>query len=361
MRIVVDAMCAEYGGIRTYVENLLAGWSARFPDDEVHVALRAGSTLRTPGLVRHELAVGRPDVVRRPWVQATRLHRLVRDVDPDVVLATAPTTDVRRSRAPLAVVILDLRAELLPHQFSRGRRLLRAVSYGRSYRLAEGFLAISQRSLDDLHRLHPRTARRAGVVTHLGADHALTWPRVATPGGAVAFAHHTNKNPRLVVDAWAELGRRDVEVPSLTLLGVGGSLREELARAVVAQRLAGRVTLAPYLPDEEFRATFASASLVVFPSDFEGFGLPVVESMILGVPVVLSPDPGILEVAGGHGAVTAGWTAAALADAVEAALAQPRSSLEAARSWAETFTWDRTIRTTREALASLCATAEASR
>ena len=65
----------------------------------------------------------------------------------------------------------------------------------------------------------------------------------------------------------------------------------------------------------------AEADLVVFPSDFEGFGLPVVEGMLLGKPVVLGPEPATNEVAGGHAAVAADWTPAALADGVRRARA----------------------------------------
>ena len=93
--------------------------------------------------------------------------------------------------------------------------------------------------------------------------------------------------------------------------------------------------------------------MVVFPSDFEGFGLPVVEGMLLGKPVVLGPEPATNEIAGGHAAVAADWTAAALADAVRRARAMTSGELEAARAWAATFTWERTIRQTREVLAGL--------
>lgn len=363
MKVVIDAMCAEYGGIRTYVEHLLGGWAAHHPEDDVHVALRSGSTLATPGLTRHEYAVGRPDVLRRPWVQSTKMHRMIQEVAPDVVLATAPTSDVRRVDAAVAVVILDLRAEILPHQFSRGRRALRKVSYERAYRLADGFLAISQRSLDDLHRLHPGTASKPGTVAYLGADHAHAWPRrsplpdqgSAMAGPAIAFAHHTNKNPDLVIDAWAELRRRGVGVPPLTFLGVSGGLRDGLAQAVERHSLGDQVTLSPFLPDAEFQQTFADASMIVFPSDFEGFGLPIVEGMALGKPLVIAPDPGMLEVAGGHAAVAADWTPTALADAVAAALASTPDALEAARAWAGTFTWDRCIDVTHAALTDLVA------
>jgi glycosyltransferase involved in cell wall biosynthesis len=375
VRVVIDAMCAEYGGIRTYVEHLLLGWADAHPEDEVHVALRAGSTLATPGLTRHEYAVGRPDALSRPWIQATAMHRMIRSVSPDVVLATAPTTDVRRVDAAVAVVILDLRAEILPHQFSRGRRLLRKVSYERAYSLADGFLSISQRSLDDLHRLHPATAAKPGTVAYLGGDHARAWADPAEMSGlarrdvtdgqrsaastekqpAIAFAHHTNKNPQLVIDAWALLRARGVDVPPLTFLGVSGELRPGLTASIENHGLVDQITLSKFLPDEEFQRTFANASMVVFPSDFEGFGLPVVEAQTLRKPLVIAPDAGLVEVAGGHAAVTTDWTSEALADAITSARQTSDEQLDAAEKWAGEFTWSRCIEVTHAALTDLVA------
>lgn len=353
MRIVIDALCAEFGGIRTYVEHLLRAWPGLYPEDEVHVMLRAGSTLATTGLHRHELGIRGPGVIGRPWVQATRMHRLTTAIGPDVILATAPTTDVRRPAAPLMVVILDLRAEILPDQFSRGRRLLRRMSYGRSYRLASGFVAISQRSLDDLHRLHPRTAARRGTVAHLGSDHVHDWPAPTTLGPAVAFAHHTNKNPDLVIDAWAELARDGATPPALTFLGVSGELRPRLEQRIAAHNLDEVVTLSRFLPDDEFHSVITRASMIVFPSDFEGFGLPIVEGMALGKPVVIGPDTGCLEVAGAHAEVMDGWSAGALAAAVRRAQRRTAAQEAAASAWAARFTWRETVTRTRAALAEL--------
>lgn len=349
MRVLVDAMCAEYGGIRTYVEQLLGRWHQLYPEDEVHVVLRAGSTLPTPGLVRHEYDVPGPDVVGRPLVQTTKMHALSRRVRPDVVMATAPTTDVRKPVAPLAVVILDLRAELRPEQFSRGRRLLRKVSYERSYGLASGFLSISQRSLDDLHRLHPGTRDKRGVVTHLAADHVLDWPAPHRDGPAIGFAHHTNKNPELLVDAWALLPDR----PRLTLLGVSGELRPRLTEQIERLGLGETVELAPYLPDEEFRDRILGASMIAFPSDFEGFGIPIVEGMLLRKPVVIGPDPGSLEVAGGHACVAGDYTPEALAKALAEGFAMDPAALDEARAFAEGYSWATTVHTTRAALEEL--------
>ncbi|WP_155756265.1 glycosyltransferase, partial [Streptobacillus moniliformis] len=89
-----------------------------------------------------------------------------------------------------------------------------------------------------------------------------------------------------------------------------------------AHDLSKEVALAPYLSEDSFHRAMAEAAVVVLPSDLEGFGLPVLEGMALGKPVVIGPDPGAVEVAGGHAAMMEGWTADALADSVVTAVAK---------------------------------------
>jgi hypothetical protein len=61
MRILVEALCAEFGGIRTYVDNLLPAWPSVAPDDEVHVMVQADSSIVVPAsLVRHDITVRGP-------------------------------------------------------------------------------------------------------------------------------------------------------------------------------------------------------------------------------------------------------------------------------------------------------------
>ncbi len=348
MRLVVDAMGAEFGGIRTYVGRLLEHWHAAYPDDELHVVLPAGATLRTSGHRRHELRAGRPRAISRPLLQTRALRRLVREVEADAVLATMPATTLLSPGCPVVVVVHDLRHDLRPEQFSRARRLLRFAAYRRAYAIADGFVAVSNRTLDDLHRLYPGTRGRPVAVAHHGADHVASWESGRHDGPAVAFAHHTNKNPDLVLDGWAELAHLPGAVPALTIVGVPGAERARLADKISELDLGEYVSLAAFLPDAEFRSLVAETSLVVFPSDFEGFGLPIVEGMRLGAPVVIGPDAASIEVAGGHAVTMAGWTAADLASAVSVALRMTDADKQAAREWALTFTWDRCVRRTRK-------------
>lgn len=350
MKLVVDAVCAEYGGNRTYVDHLLRRWHAVRPGDELHVVVPAGSTLSTYDHVRHELTVKGPEILSRPLAQTRILRRLVATVQPDAVLATAPPTTLRRLGVPLGVTVLDLRHEILPHQFSRGRRLIRKLAYGRTFRIADAFLTISKRTLDDLHRNHASTQAVPGTVTHLGADHVLSWPQPDRTGPAVAFGHHTNKNPDLVLRAWSAGLRRGDQLPPLVILGTSGPVRQRLQEIIDVEGIGDTVTLASFLDDDTFMRTLTTASMVVFPSDFEGFGLPIVEGMLLGKPVVISPEPGSAEVAGGHAVVMRGWQPEQLADAVVEAMGLTGDNLKQASDWAASFTWDATVEKTGSAL-----------
>ena len=124
---------------------------------------------------------------------------------------------------------------------------------------------------------------------------------------ALAFGHFGNKNADAVIAGWAEFCHRATPSWVLRLVGMGSADRAAAAEQVERLGIADRVELMPWLDDDAFQACFAGAGLVIFPSDFEGFGLPAVEAMRLGIPLVVSDDPALAEVTGGH-AVTARTT-----------------------------------------------------
>jgi glycosyltransferase involved in cell wall biosynthesis len=188
-------------------------------------------------------------------------------------------------------------------------------------------------------------------VARLGSDHVDAWPR-RTPDRpyAITFGQWGNKNADLVIDAWAALQQRGDAMP-LSIVGLPSAARGQLQQAITDRGLRDVVTLLPWLPDEDFRSAFASAALVVFPSDFEGFGLPAVEAMRLGIPLVISRDPALREVTGSHASVMSGFTTDALVAAVGRARAVTPDALARARAHVMPLTWDRTAGAIR---ATLC-------
>jgi glycosyltransferase involved in cell wall biosynthesis len=341
VRIVIDGLPIRTGSIAVVTEQLLCAWPSDVAD-ELHLVIGTDSGIvAPPNVVVHEIDLGRRRSLRRLRAQLRLLPQLCRRVHADVLLAAVPATTPSRLPCARVVIAHDLRHEIRPEQFSTGARVIRRVSHGLGFRQADAIITVSQRTRNDLLASRPWLADRIVRPAELGGDHVDTWPRPAPgPPYAIAFGQWGNKNVDLTVDAWRLLSDRDDPLP-LFIVGLAESASEELRRKIDAAGLNELIHLLPWLSDEEFRARFASASIVVFPSDFEGFGLPAVEAMRLGIPLVISPDRALLEVTDGHAAIMHALTADALAAAVITARAATPSSLAAARLRAAEFTWAR--------------------
>lgn len=343
MRVLIDGLAITGDSLAIVAEHLVAGW-AKLPDgDDLHIIVGPGNEAPMPGNVTvHEVAFGKRAAVSRIKAQNVDLPRLARTIGADAVLGLLPTTCVAPLPCPRFVMAYDLRHELRPQQFSRQTLALRKVSYGLGWRQAAGMGIISERTRGDLHRSRPWLAKRPHRLALLGADHVDSWPRNADAEPyALAFGQYGNKNVGLVIDAWKILRDRGFALP-LVVVGLGKGARAETQDKVDSLGLADSVTVLPWLSIEEFRERFTSAGLVVFPSDFEGFGLPAVEAMRLGIPLAITPEPALLEVTAGHATVMDGWDAKALADAAEIAYRSSNEALEAAAAHAKPFTWERT-------------------
>jgi len=130
----------------------------------------------------------------------------------------------------------------------------------------------------------PPTEAGNRILSQLGiADR----PYVLVPGGL-----HHRKNADLILDAWPHIQHRH---PELTLVVINHSDPAYLLRA---QALAPSLILAGYQEEETLVALYNAAQLVWFPTRYDGFGMPVIEAMACGAPVVSSNSSAIPEIAG---------------------------------------------------------------
>ena len=130
--------------------------------------------------------------------------------------------------------------------------------------------------------------------------------------------------------------------------GRGWACREVYARARAAD-VAGRVVFTGFIPSNELPALYSMSDLFVFPSLYEGFGIPVLEAMACGVPVVCSNRGALPEVAGDAAVQVDPLDVAALAAAMERALRDGdlrRTGIERGRRRAAEFPWRKTAERT---------------
>jgi glycosyltransferase involved in cell wall biosynthesis len=316
-----DVLGRRRTGDETYVQNLLR----RLPE-------AAGGELRFAAVTRHPELVpeGVEPVVLRARVQELRmawaLPLLLRRVRP--ALAHFQHSLPIRCACPAVVTVHDLSFERDPRMMGRWDRLVFKTVVPRSVRAAARVFAVSERTRSDLVELYDVPPGKI-VVTPNAVDPAFT------PGGQAngyllfVGAIQERKNPLAAADAARELG--------LPLVVAGPEKEPALAREL-EQRGA---SLRGYVEKPALAELYRGALCLVLPSRYEGFGLPVLEAMACGTPVVAANDTALREV-GGDAAVYAEEDG--LVDAIRTALDERDARAHAGVRRAALFSWDEAAR-----------------
>jgi alpha-1,3-rhamnosyl/mannosyltransferase len=292
--ILVDADVLGRGrtGEETYIANLLRELPAAAPD------LRFAAVTRHPELVPEGVeAIALP--ARSQEVRmAVSLPRLLRRL--------APALAHFQHALPLAyggcsvVTLHDLHFERDPSVMGLVDRLTFRVVVPRAARKADHVLAVSERTKRDAVELYALAPDRI-TVTPLAVDPVFA-PGDGTHDGYLLFvgAVQQRKDPLAALDA--------AQATGLPLVVVG----PEKDRALAAELRRRGADVRGAVPKTELAQLYRRAAAVVLLSRYEGFGIPVLEAMASGTPVVLSDDPALREVAGDAGVY--GPVAVALAD-----------------------------------------------
>ena len=225
---------------------------------------------------------------------------------------------------PTVVTVHDLAILRAPEAFPRWHRLYGKVGLDRVLRAADAVVAVSDFTRSEVTALADVPAERIRVVPN-GVDAVFT-PDGPRGEGDYALAVGTlepRKNLRRAVDAAREAG---VELRVVGARGWGG---------VDVEGWVGEI------PDAELAALYRGARCVVYPSLYEGFGLPVLEAMACGSPVVTSCATAMEEVAGGAAVLVDPLDASAIAAGIQEAMARRDELVPLGIARAREFQWSR--------------------
>jgi glycosyltransferase involved in cell wall biosynthesis len=271
----------------------------------------------------------------RAMAQATLrpspLRSLLRDVD---VLHYPLTVPIPRTAERHVVTLLDVQHLDLPELFSRGERLFRKLAYDHASRRATEVIVISE-------FVRERVVERLGLdpehvhAVWLGVDHSRFTPSAdiaREPLLLYPARPWPHKNHGRLLEAFALVRRRRPEL-RLLLTGVGHDL-SALPEAVEARSVSGK----------ELIDLYRRAACLVFPSLYEGFGLPTVEAMACGCPVAASAAASLPEVCGDAAVLFDPLDPEAIAAAIDEALERSAELSARGLQRAAGFTWDETAR-----------------
>lgn len=326
--VVVDAdvLGRQRTGDETYVLNLLRELAPLAPD----AGLRLAAVTRHPELVPDGIEAVELTTPSQELRMALMLPRLLRRLG--AALGHFQHALPLVLPCPAVVTIHDLSFEREPSLMSRKDRLVFKRVVPRAARKAERVLTVSERTRHDLHELYGIPHGKI-VVTPNGVDPAFTPSDNVSQGEYVLFvgAVQERKNPLAALAAAEQAGLPFV---------VAGPPKDAALAAELDRRGA---RIAGYVAQEELVRLYRGAACLVMPSRYEGFGLPVLEAMACGTPVVAVPDPALQEVAG-DAAVWADETG--LADGIRRAVAERERLGEAGLERAKRFSWAATARRT---------------
>lgn len=324
------------GGSETYARELgrSLGASRRVRATALVPAAAAGAVPGVPEVLAPEITPGASTAARlRTLVAATlRRRRLLARVAPGVVHYpfTVPLPRARRSDA-VVLTLHDVQHLDLPHLFSRAERLYRRFTYERAARRADRVVTVSAFAKDRIvHHLGIPPERV--TVAHLGVDPTAFTPHLGERERFLLYPARgwAHKNHARLVEAVRLLREDDSD---LRLVLTGGAL-DDLGP------LPDWVEVRGLVPRAELLALYRSAACLVFPSLYEGFGIPPLEAMASGCPVAASDSGSLPEVCGDAAVLFDATDPRAIAAGVRAALADADALARRGVERAREFTWE---------------------
>ncbi len=363
MRIAFDGTTLRPGrtGVGYYTEHLLHHLARERRDDDLIVVSNRAVDTTAPLAPGIRVVSSSWRVPRLVWMQ-TLAPRMLRQLQADVVHFTNGMVPIA-SPVPTVVTIHDMSLTLYPRHHPPRRVLLNRPLVDLAARRADAIITVSQSAKRDIMRVYGLPSERVHVVHEAAAP---VFGRLADRSElqrvrqryslAERFILYVGtieprKNLPKLIEGFARRHKSGDLPHQLVCAGPYGWLSGDIEERIDRLQIGDAIRFTGYVPFEDLPAIYALAEMFVFPSLYEGFGLPVLESMASGTPVITGRVAALEEVAGGASEQVELLDAESLGEAMVMLARDPdrRRQLTALGfERARMFSWERAARETLE-------------
>jgi glycosyltransferase involved in cell wall biosynthesis len=360
MKIAIDGhtIGSDLGGNVTYITNLFEALATIDSKNEyiLYVALdEAVERYREcwPNVIVRQLDVGSSRIARFFY----SFRKIIAEDRPDIffVQFNAPA----RVDCKIVAEIHDLSFEHVPETFRWHEHPRMRFTTRRTARKADHVITCSEYTRADIidtYKLAPEkvTAIHLAAASRFapaaGDDIARIRDRYGLPSEFILAVGsiQPRKNLERLIDAYRLLNQR-INAPPLVLVGKKAWLYKDSIAAVERSGCGEKIRLTGFVPEEDLPAIYSAATVFVYPSFFEGFGLPPLEAMQCGTPVITGDRTSLPEIVGSAGVLVDPYDSKALADAIERLLSDRELRTKLTQRGLERskmFSWEQTARDT---------------
>ncbi|MCA9873491.1 MAG: glycosyltransferase family 4 protein [Anaerolineales bacterium] len=311
-RYALDARTAtdHFPGIGRYVSNLARALPPVLASDERLILLRDPTRPSRWQLPAPSAQVAWVETAVSPFSlsQQWQIPKLLREVGADLYHSPYYLMPYRTG-IPSLLTFYDLIPQRFPQYVSPRARLLTSLLTRLALRAADQVVAISQFTRDDALAAYPLAAEKITAVPlaadpHFQPQSAAEIDRIRTtyhlpPTYALYLGiNKPHKNLVNLLLAWNMLIEQLPEAPPLVIAGAWDERYPEAKETAAALNLTSHITFLGPVAEEDLPGLYAGAALFVFPSQYEGFGLPVIEAMACGTAVACARTSSLPEVGG---------------------------------------------------------------
>ena len=319
IRVAVDLTWCRHnkvGGTESYIRNVLKGIISANPEDlELNLILAKDNAssfaMYDDSYVKHIVCdVESENVAKRIIWQNMQLRKVLRKHQISILFEPVYSMPfLGMSGIKVITTIHDLQALHYPEYFSKAKVFWMHISWRNAVKKSEKVIAISEFVRDDIInylKASPEKVVKIYNSIDIDTDECAPDEGLSKYGVEKKGYYYTvssllpHKNLNTLVLAMSELYNKNSKVLfPLIISGVGGSEKERITELAEVNGIGEYIKITSYVDNAERNMLYKNCKAFLFPSIFEGFGMPPVEAMVMRVPVVTTKCTSLYEVTGG--------------------------------------------------------------